>query len=85
MPGSCEAAEPDHRPQLDTLRCLAFALVFIEHARITNLTIGYYGVFLFFVISGFVITRTLLRGTTGDLKHDLRAFYARRALRILPL
>jgi peptidoglycan/LPS O-acetylase OafA/YrhL len=46
---------------------------------------GSYGVTLFFVVSGFVITRTILRRDSDFARVDLRGFYARRAGRILPL
>ncbi len=46
---------------------------------------GAYGVPLFFVISGFLITRLIAENPGGLLKPDFRDFYARRAGRILPL
>ena len=46
---------------------------------------GSYGVTLFFVVSGFVITRTILKRDPDLGRVDLRGFYARRAGRILPL
>lgn len=46
---------------------------------------GSYGVSLFFVVSGFVITRTILKRDPDLGRIDLRGFYARRAGRILPL
>ena len=46
---------------------------------------GSYGVTLFFVVSGLVITRTILRREPRPGDIDIRAFYARRAARILPL
>jgi peptidoglycan/LPS O-acetylase OafA/YrhL len=46
---------------------------------------GYLGVDVFFVISGFVITGVLLRDRQRRGRISLRAFYARRARRILPL
>lgn len=45
---------------------------------------GYLGVQLFFVISGLVICRQLLREETRNGKFSLKAFYIRRAFRILP-
>ncbi|MGC5038122.1 acyltransferase family protein [Streptomyces sp. DT190] len=61
------------------------SLVVLAHAGIPQLAGGYVGVDVFFVISGFLITSGLLHeaGRTGTL--SLRRFYARRALRILPL
>ncbi|HVM33635.1 MAG TPA: acyltransferase [bacterium] len=46
---------------------------------------GIYGVYLFFVISGFLITRLADRMPGGLFAFDFRAFYVRRAARILPL
>jgi peptidoglycan/LPS O-acetylase OafA/YrhL len=46
---------------------------------------GFYGVFLFFVVSGFLITRMIDKISLGLNSPDLRAFYTRRAGRILPL
>jgi len=43
------------------------------------------GVFIFFVLSGFLITHMLDRSPSGLLRPDLRSFYVRRAGRILPL
>lgn len=46
---------------------------------------GFYGVFLFFVVSGFLITRMIDKTSPHLNAPDLRSFYARRAARILPL
>ena len=46
---------------------------------------GGYGVSMFFVISGFVITRLIALGPGGLFRPDFRDFYRRRAGRILPL
>jgi peptidoglycan/LPS O-acetylase OafA/YrhL len=46
---------------------------------------GGYGVSLFFVISGFLITRVIAARQEGLFRPNLRWFYARRAGRILPL
>ncbi len=82
-------------PCLDGLRALSIALVMFSHGaetagsplplRVQALaSYGGRGVNVFFVISGFLITLLLLReeGRTGCV--SLRAFYARRAFRILP-
>ena len=46
---------------------------------------GLYGVFLFFVVSGFLITRMIASSSPSLFKPDLRNFYVRRVARILPL
>ena len=46
---------------------------------------GAYGVSIFFVISGFLITRLIDRQKKGILNPDLREFYVRRLARIFPL
>lgn len=76
--------------QLDGLRFLAVLIVFLHHAYLPIANLSYErgagsGVELFFVISGFLITRILLKSQTGSLWNDLRTFYTRRALRIFPL
>ena len=85
----------DRIPALDGLRGVAILLVLmahlrhvvgstpVDHAVDTVLLSGYSGVDLFFVLSGFLITGVLL-DAKGD-EHYFRNFYARRALRILPL
>lgn len=75
-------------PELDGLRGLAILLVLATHtARFTEWTsaarIGWIGVDLFFVLSGFLITGILLE--SREHPHYFRNFYLRRALRIAPL
>ncbi len=71
-----------HIPALDGLRGAAVLAVLWFHAG--HLTGGYLGVDLFFVLSGYLITRLLLVewGDTGRI--DLVAFWGRRARRLLP-
>jgi peptidoglycan/LPS O-acetylase OafA/YrhL len=70
---------------VDGLRCLAILSVLLFHGGIWRN--GWIGVWLFFVISGFVITRTLLADAERGLpaKAMFRRFYLKRAFRILPL
>lgn len=71
-----------HVPALDGLRGAAVAAVLLYHAG--HLDGGYLGVDLFFVLSGFLITSLLLaeHGSTGGI--GLKAFWVRRARRLLP-
>jgi peptidoglycan/LPS O-acetylase OafA/YrhL len=73
--------------KIDGLRCIAIIAVMIHHiASIfsTYIDWGYFGVDLFFVISGFLITSILLK-TKGSFKTTYINFLARRSLRIFPL
>jgi peptidoglycan/LPS O-acetylase OafA/YrhL len=71
-------------PSLDGIRALAVLLVFSAHAGLNERVPGNFGVTVFFFLSGYLIT-TLMRmefARTGGV--SLKAFYLRRALRILP-
>jgi peptidoglycan/LPS O-acetylase OafA/YrhL len=74
--------------QLDGLRAIAVSLVLYAHLFSTNDSYwGHVGVRLFFVLSGFLITRLLLdarSATEFEAQSGLGAFYIRRALRIFP-
>lgn len=69
--------------ELDSLRGLAALAVVLYHDLQGAFFLGWSGVDLFFVLSGFLITRILLEH--GGSAGFLTAFYARRALRIWPL
>lgn len=70
-------------PALDGLRGLAILLVLVGHVFGFN-GAGLVGVLLFFVLSGYLITSILLKEVEARARVDLRAFYLRRALRLLP-
>lgn len=73
--------------QINTLRFFAIFLVIIEHFAhgIGHfLNAGYYGVDLFFVISGFLITKSLIENN-GTVKRNLFVFFHNRILRIFPI
>jgi peptidoglycan/LPS O-acetylase OafA/YrhL len=76
-------------PQLDGLRGLAILGVMFHHfAEFAGKAWpGWLGVELFFVLSGFLITRILLaeRDRASNRRRTVAIFYARRALRILPI
>jgi peptidoglycan/LPS O-acetylase OafA/YrhL len=73
-----------HIPAIDGLRAVAVVAVITFHLGISWLPGGFLGVDLFFVISGYVITRLLLDSIAEKGKLDLREFYRARARRILP-
>ena len=83
---------PEHKyyPALDGIRAIAALLVLTFHAGQEGLPLpsvvsfGQSGVDLFFVLSGFLISSILLNARPRDWS-EVKIFYARRSLRILPL
>jgi peptidoglycan/LPS O-acetylase OafA/YrhL len=84
------AGEKDgFRPDIEGLRGVAVSLVVLFHAGLlskasTQLTGGFIGVDLFFVVSGFLITGLLIRERERTGRIGFSRFYARRVRRILP-
>ncbi len=87
------SAKIDHLPSLDGLRAISITLVLVGHMSGTrggprvDLGIGDYshlGVVVFFVISGFLITRLMMRERAKNGQVSLKRFYARRTLRLFP-
>lgn len=90
------AADPrfvtrDRQPGLDLLRALAIVVVAFYHAGIFGFTLpyraerfGWVGVDLFFVLSGYLIAGQLFASMTRGRELNLRRFFSRRGLRILP-
>ena len=73
----------DRRSDIQGLRALAILLVVIFHAGLP-LPGGFVGVDVFFVISGFVITRLLVAELESRQRLDFWKFYQRRIYRLLP-
>lgn len=71
-------------PQLDGIRAIAALLVVAFHCNVPYLWTGYVGVDVFFVLSGFLITRLLLADIAGTGSIDLSRFYWNRFLRLFP-
>ncbi|MEP7290656.1 MAG: acyltransferase [Chloroflexota bacterium] len=79
----------NYLPGLNTVRFYAAICVVVTHViRGTGMPLffsGWNAVSVFFTLSGFLITYRLLRDRQERGKFDLRSFYIRRELRILPL
>jgi peptidoglycan/LPS O-acetylase OafA/YrhL len=77
-------AQRGFRPDIEGLRAVAVLAVVLFHAEVPGVGGGFTGVDVFFVISGFLITRLLWRevSTAGTVR--LRRFYGARARRLLP-
>jgi peptidoglycan/LPS O-acetylase OafA/YrhL len=94
--GEEKTARSDRIRGLDGIRAISVLLVIVSHAKTsegwplscafegTRYYLGGLGVTVFFVLSGFLITMILLKEESRTGALDLRAFYSRRALRILP-
>jgi peptidoglycan/LPS O-acetylase OafA/YrhL/lysophospholipase L1-like esterase len=73
-----------YMPALDGLRAFAVLAVLLYHGDVSWAEGGYFGVDAFFVLSGFLITSLLLSEWSHSGRIDLRAFWSRRARRLLP-
>ena len=73
----------EYRPDIDGLRAIAVSMVVLFHAFPGALSGGFIGVDVFFVISGYLITRLILRAAQAQ-QLSLRHFYAQRVRRIFP-
>jgi peptidoglycan/LPS O-acetylase OafA/YrhL len=71
------------RPDIEGLRAVAVTLVVLNHLDF-GFSGGFVGVDVFFVISGFLITRQLMSEYEKTNHISFAGFYARRARRILP-
>jgi len=71
------------RPDIEGLRALAVIAVILFHARLLGVHGGFVGVDVFFVLSGYLITRLILGELVATGRVRLRAFWGRRARRLL--
>ncbi len=71
------------RADIDGLRAIAVVPVVLYHAGVSAFHGGYIGVDIFFVISGFLITRLLYRDIR-ERRYSIAGFYERRIRRIFP-
>ena len=72
-----------YRPEIDALRTLAVIPVILFHMGFPWIKGGYYGVDVFFVISGFLITSNILKNLNNQT-FSFKDFWLRRIKRILP-
>lgn len=72
-----------YRPEIDGLRAWAVSLVLLAHAGMAALPGGFVGVDIFFVISGYLITRILIHEVQQG-RFSLLDFYIRRVRRLVP-
>ncbi len=72
------------RRDIQGLRAVAVLIVIANHAHLSGFGGGFVGVDVFFVISGFVITSSLLRDRSTTRRRALARFYAHRIARIIP-
>lgn len=75
---------PFHIADIDGLRALAVLAVVVFHFSASSLPGGFVGVDVFFVISGYVVTSSLLRRPHSNARKYFTDFYARRLIRIYP-
>ena len=71
-------------PQIDSLRAFAVLAVVAFHLNGALLPGGFVGVDVFFVISGYVVSSTLMRNSSLSFGRFALQFYSRRIMRILP-
>ncbi|MFL9481553.1 acyltransferase family protein [Chitinophagaceae bacterium LWZ2-11] len=87
-----EILKPNVLPSLDGFRAISIFIVLISHLNsrwqnqfLIDFCKGKLGVYIFFVISGFLITTLLLKEKISTGNISLKKFYIRRFLRILPV
>jgi peptidoglycan/LPS O-acetylase OafA/YrhL len=73
------------RADIQGIRGIAIALVVLLHAGVTGFQGGFVGVELFFVLSGYVVTESALRQAPVALAANLKSFYIKRVLHLVPL
>ena len=77
-------SRPSYVPGIDGLRAIAVLSVMLYHLKSQILVGGFVGVDVFFVISGFVVAKSILERKFVNLRELILYFYARRFVRIVP-
>ncbi|GHU62883.1 hypothetical protein AGMMS49983_05190 [Clostridia bacterium] len=73
-----------HIKGIDSIRAVGVVLVVVYHLFTKILPAGFFGVDIFFVISGFLVTSLFVQERAKTGRIDLLGFYARRVRRLLP-
>lgn len=73
-----------YRPDIDGLRAIAVVPVLLFHAGVTAIPGGFAGVDIFFVISGYLISKHLIDEAAATGTVSIRGFYSKRVRRIAP-
>ena len=73
-----------YQPALDGVRAIAVTMVLLFHGGVSWMNGGYFGVSVFFTLSGFLITSLLCSEFSSTQRVSPGAFYVRRAKRLLP-
>jgi peptidoglycan/LPS O-acetylase OafA/YrhL len=84
IPSGDRQSPPGYHAGLDGLRALSVAAVLLYHGGVPWARGGFLGVEIFFVLSGFLITSLLVREWMRRSRIGLKAFWGRRARRLLP-
>jgi peptidoglycan/LPS O-acetylase OafA/YrhL len=84
LTSSLQKSSKSYRPEIDGLRAIAVLAVIANHLGSAVLPGGFLGVDIFFVISGYVVTSSLVARPESGWADLLRGFYRRRFKRLLP-
>ncbi len=79
------AVSQGFRADIQGIRGIAIALVVLLHAGLAGFQGGFVGVELFFVLSGYVVTDSALRKYPRSLGANLKTFYIKRVMHLVPL
>jgi peptidoglycan/LPS O-acetylase OafA/YrhL len=74
----------EYKPFIDGLRAISILSVIVFHLNEAWMPGGFLGVDIFFLISGFVVTGSLVNRRSGDIGSMLVGFYSRRIKRLMP-
>src|SRR5580692_1790733 len=89
LPIQPKRSQLPHLPELDSLRTLAVFMTLLAHFSPVDIPYMWYGVPIFFTISGFLITTILLKTVNenpdGSRLKVIKNFMVRRVLRLFPI